>query len=301
MKILMITLLMVFPSFTSLADNKGSGAGCGTTVMGPQGYQKAAQLAAKVLDYLEDKYQTQGTKVVLLGRAGSASPASRFVKRVSEYWHYTHAGLAYRNHADGRWTIVHLLNDCGKQSNIYAQSLMKFFLDDPFEYRVVIGIPEEQLQEQLELLIVERNMATALFNNSVYSSVSNPFNTKRQNSNEYILDTLILAQAYQNGVNNLFTREQAKDYMNSAELKRYIEPEQVKVGGLESFGMAFGFGPKNVTLDDHPRSQRKKGRVEMVSVGTLLTFLENQHKLLSTAELALSQVSRATDTVYRKP
>lgn len=282
------------------AAPKGSGTGCNDIKIGPQGYQKAAQLSDKTLSYLERKYNKDGTKVVLLGRAGSESPEKRFERKVSNYWNYTHAGLAYRNHRDGLWTIVHLLNDCGEDSSIYAQSMMKFFLDDPYEYRVVIGIPSPAVQSQLEKIIVERNMATALFNNSIYSSVSNPFNTKRQNSNEYILDTLVLAIAYEQGKDDIFTREQSKEYLLSSNIKDKVIPEQVKVKGLESFGMALGFGPKNATLDDHPSSERRSGSVNMVSVGTLLVFLENTGQLQSTSELALKDISKATDTVYKK-
>lgn len=293
-------ILFISLNFSAQAAEKGSGTGCANTQMGPQGYQKAAQLSTKVLNYLEKKHAKSQTKVVILGRVGSNSPSERFQKKVSQYWNYTHAGLAYRNHPDGQWAIVHLLNDCGKESSIYAQSMMKFFMDDPYAYRTVIGIPSMEMQNQLETVIVERNMAKALFNNSVYSSVSNPFNTKRQNSNEYILDTLVLAYAYQHGTTDIFTREQAKDYLLNNDLKRHVIPEEVKVKGLESLGMALGFGPKNATLDDHSKSERRNGKVNMVSVGTLLEFLSNIGQLESSSELALIDRSKAQDTIYNK-
>lgn len=291
-------LLLSLLSFALLAEPKGSGTGCSDTKMGRLGYVKAAQLGEKLAAYLDRKSSAKDTKVVLLGRAGSDSPETRFQKKVSNYWNFTHAGLAYKNHPQGQWTIVHLLNDCGEKSNIYAESLMKFFFDDPHEYRVVVAIPTPELQDKLELLIVERNMSTAIFNNSVYSSVSNPFNTKRQNSNEYILDTLTLAMAHNAGATNLFTREQAKAYLLNSGLDKKVEAEQVKVKGLESFGLALGFGPKNATLDDHPRNERAKGRVNMVSVGTLIQFLQNTESLESTTELALADKSKAKDTQY---
>lgn len=293
-------LLLTLLPFALMAAPKGSGTGCSAVTMGQQGYIKAAQLAEKLTTYLERKSSAKGTKVVLLGRAGSNSPESRFQKKVSPYWNYTHAGIAYKNHSHGRWTIVHLLNDCGEESSIYAESPMKFFFDDPYEYRVAVAIPSPALQDKLELLIVERNMATAVFNNSVYSSVSNPFNTQRQNSNEYILDTLTLAIAHNTGVTNLFTREQVKAYMLESGLNSKVEPEQVKVKGLESFGLALGFGPKNATLDDHPRNQRPKGRVNMVSVGTLIQYLQNTELLESTTELALAEKDQAADTKYHE-
>jgi hypothetical protein len=291
-------ILLVCLSFMGHTADKGSGTACANTKMGAQGYQKAAQMGAKVLNYLEKKHARNQTKVVLLGRLGSNSPSERFQKKVSQYWNYTHAGLAYRNHPDGMWTIVHLLNDCGKMSSIYAQSMMKFFMDDPYAYRTVIGIPSIEIQNQLETIIVQRNMAKAMFNNSVYSSVSNPFNTLRQNSNEYILDTLVLAYAYELGTTDIFTREQAKNFLLKHDLKKHVIAEQVKIKSFESFGMALGFGPKNATLEDHPRSERKKGRINMVSVGTLLEFLVSIGQLQSSSELALTDSTKAQDTIY---
>jgi hypothetical protein len=295
-KILALPLLILFSFFINAAD-KGSGTGCDPIQIRQQGYIKAVQLSSKLSAYLDRKAQA---KVVLLARAGSNSPSKRFQKKISSYWNYTHAGLAYKNHPSGEWTVVHMLNDCGEKSSIYAESLMKFFLDDPFEYRTVVAIPSAAIQDSLETLIIERNMATALFNNSRYSSVSNPFNTQRQNSNEYILDTLTAAIALENGTNNIFTREQAKDYLHSAKLKQYVEPEQVKVKGLESFGMALGFGPKNATLEDHSRNERSNGSVNMVSAGTLIQFLDHTGHLISTTELALRNKTQAQDTVYKK-
>lgn len=297
-RIFILTCLLL-ASMTAFAD-KGSGTGCKNISIGPQGYSKAAQLGNKVLNYLEKKHADSGARVVLLGRIGSDSPQKRFQKKVSQYWQHTHAGLAYRNHQDGQWQIVHLLNDCGEASSIYSESMMKFFLDDPFEYRTVIAIPSMDVQQALEAIIVQRGMATALFNDSVYSSVSYPFNTERQNSNEYILDTLVTAIAYADGTTNIFTREQAKSYMLENGLDKFVEAEEVKVKGLESLGMAFGFGPKNASLDDHPKKSRRKGRINMVSVGTLIEFLNNQQKLISTTELALRDSQKATDTVYGK-
>lgn len=296
---LLILVISLLPMFVFAAD-KGSGAGCRSVTFGPEGYYKAAQLGEKVISYLEKKHEKNGDTVVLLGRIGSDSPEKRFQKKVSQYWRHTHAGLAYRNHKDGQWQIVHLLNDCGKESSIYSESMMKFFLDDPHEYKAVIAIPSKEIQQALETMIVDRDMALALFNNSIYSSVSNPFNTVRQNSNEYILDTLVTAIAFSRGVKNIFTREQAKEYLLESDLVNHLEPEQVKVKSLESLGMAFGFGPKNASLEDHPKKSRRQGKIDMVSVGTLITFLNNSGKLQSSSELALIDISKANDTVYSK-
>ena len=300
LRIIFLGSALILISMPVNAAQNGSGTGCSSTHIGPVGYQKAAQIASKLSSYLERKYAKNGTRVVLLGRAGSDSPRKRFAKKVNKYWDYTHGGLAYRDHPQGLWSVVHLLNDCGEKSSIYSESLMKFFLDDPFEYRVVVGIPSAELQEKLHLLIIERNMGAAFHDGSIYSSISNPFNTQRQNSNEYLLDTFVAAIAHLNGNTSIFTREQSKTYMLANNLNAKVIPERAKVKGIESFGLALGFGPKNATVDDHPREERRGGAVNIVSVGTLLEFLSNTDNLVSTTELALQDMTKAGDTRYSR-
>ncbi|GAB5415015.1 MAG: hypothetical protein Cons2KO_26180 [Congregibacter sp.] len=288
----LLALSLIVSSSVAVLAEEGSGVGCEKKFVGAQGYVKAVQLGDKLQRYLDRKAESKDTRVVLLGRAGSDSPEQRFQKRVSNYWNYTHAGFAYRDHPAGRWSVVHMLNDCGEESSIYVEGLVNFFLDNPHEYRVVVAIPSAQVQEALEAVVLDRDMAAALYNNSRYSSVSNPFNTKRQNSNEYLLDTTTAALALDGGVKNIYTREQSKAYLLSSGLQDQVVPERVKVKGIENLGMALGFGPMNATLDDHPRSDISKGYVNMVSVGTLIKFLENIDALESTTELALRDLLR---------
>ena len=270
-----------------------SGSGCAATIMGEEGHRKAAQMAAQVVDYLDHS----GAQVALLGRAGSASPRKRFTAKVG-FWDYTHAGLVYRHHPDGEWTVVHLLNICNEESGVFAESLLKFYLDDPFEYRTVIAIPAPALQQALHNLIVDKNVAAAYRNHSVYSSISYPYTLERQNSNEYILDTLAGALALMDG-KTLLTRQEAKDYFLTAHRDDF-EPEILKTGFFESIGASMGFGPGNATLSDHTSAERRAGRFEFVSVGAITQFMDNLGLLQTAEELALPDISQAKDTRKQK-
>jgi hypothetical protein len=283
---------MVLVSSFSVANSTASGTGCNAIEMGAQGYRKGAQLNEKMLNYLEQQYLENQSEVALIARVGSKSPIKRFKKKVSDYWKYTHGALTFRV-AENQWSVIHLLNTCDQDSNVFTQNSVQFFMDDPFQYKVMVAIPTLELQQRLKTLLVERNMASAFFNDSRYSSVSSPFNTQRQNSNEYILDVLVAATAPENTV---FTREQSKNYLNNSRLKLKVNAEIVEVGGFESFGINLGFGPDNATMDDHSKYERRSGRLKMVSVGTLFEFLVKTEQLKTHTELKLVNYHRANDT-----
>ena len=177
------------------ADAAVAGRGAGRRNVRPfkwarRGGARPEALAAKTREVLENS----GAQVALLGRAGSDAPQKRFVKKIN-FWNYTHGGLVYRGHPDGEWTAVHLLNTCGEKSEVFSQSLTEFYLDNPFEYRTVAAIPSPRLQAALEELIIRRGLAER-YHGDVYSSISYPFSLARQNSNEYVLDTLSAALAF---------------------------------------------------------------------------------------------------------
>lgn len=256
--------------------------GCAAVQMSTEEYRQAAQLAGRVLLYL----QQSGADVVLLGRVGSDAPQKRFVKKIS-FWNYTHAGLAYRSHPAGAWTVVHLLNICGEQSGVFEESLLKFFLDKPFEYRAVVAVPSPPLQRALEELIVGRNAAAAYRDNSVYSSISYPFSLARQNSNEYILDTMAAALALQEG-RAAPDRSAAKEYFLTSPYRDNFSPEILQAGFWESLAASLGLGPANATLDDHTASERAGGKFEFVAVGSLIQFMDDMSMLQTAAEFSLA-------------
>ncbi len=242
-------------------------------------YSNATLLTNKVIYYLNNS----GAKVALLGRLGSNAPKERFYRKIG-LWNYTHAGLVYLN--DNKWTVIHLINTCKEKSAIFKENLKQFFLDNPYKYHTVVAIPTTSLQLALSELITKKNLAKSYHNNSIYSSVSYPLSLERQNSNEYILDFIVAAIAWQEG-RVLYNRIQAKNFFLNSHYRKHFKAEAIKVGFWEYLGISLGFGPNNATLCDHPENSKESGEYLFVSVGSLIQFLININMLASYKELSL--------------
>ena len=83
-------------------------------------------LAASVATQLDEMAQRDGSRVLLIARAGQ--DLSKYGLR------YSHLGIAYRDEAAlggrGAWRVVHKLNQCGSsRSELYRQGLAEFFGD----------------------------------------------------------------------------------------------------------------------------------------------------------------------------
>lgn len=292
-----ILTFFIFSIFAHTQAYANSGGGCHKSKqLGIEGYQKTAQLTHLTKKYLDDTDAT----VVLLGRKGSHAPDKRFKKRVG-IWNYTHAGIAYKNPAkqtpngQSSWTVIHLLNTCDDKSGLFKESLMQFSLSDLIEYKTVIAIPSPALQNSLYPKLKNKAFITALNNHAQYSSISNPFNTKFQNSNEYILDILVAGIASLRNV-SIKSRKQSKTYFKNSDLSKKFVPEEVRVRFLERLGSSFGLGPGNASLRDHGLLERSDGKVDMVSVGALIQFLKNTRYLQKAHEVQLKNKQQAQDT-----
>lgn len=281
-KILAAYLLLV----ASFVQAAGSGTGCETTPPTPEAYSKAIQLGYQTQLKLEQLHAQNGDTVVLISRAGSNTPDKRFNNRVGEFWRYTHAGLAFRDHPNGQWSVVHLLNTCNESSDIFVQGLMRFSLDKPVMYSNAIGLLHPLLQVRLNEVVLQSQLSKAMHEgDDQYSSISSPYNLIYQNSNEYILTLLgaAIAPAEQQPMN----ADQSKQFFLTSGMHKAFTPEIVKVGFLERVGKAVGVGPGNARLDDHTKKERRKGPFEMVSAGSLYDMLAKMGLLTDSFEIAL--------------
>ncbi|KAA0873759.1 DUF2145 domain-containing protein [Nitrincola tapanii] len=246
----------------------------------PEITEEIRQFSQTLLTELEQ----MDAEVVLLGRLGSAAPQERFVRKVGP-WNYTHAGLAYRDHPQGAWTLVHLVHRCAQYSEIVTESLQDFLNDQLYRLDLVMAVPSPALQSVLADLILHQDLALALHHPQGYSQVSSPYSIDFQNSNEYVLDTLVMALAHQAGYRPQ-TRTESKTYFNLSGLAKVFEPEEVAISVWENLGSHLGLGPDNATVKDHTWRERKSNRLQMVSVGSLIRFLEQMHALESIKEIS---------------
>jgi len=212
-----------------------------------RGMQLAQQTAAAL--------DASGAQVVLLARAG---------QDLTRYGlHWSHLGWAWRT-ADGRWRVTHKLNDCGTaQAHIWRQGLGEFFLDDLWRHEAVWAVPAPAVQARLAALL--RDDARSLqLHEPHYSMVSYAWGTRYQQSNQWAIETLAAALAPQ----AVATRGQAQGWLRA---QGYV-PTALSLGPLTRLGARVTSA--NVAFDDHPAGQRMAGRIETVTVDSVLAWLE---------------------------
>lgn len=219
------------------------------------------QIAAKQAVSLNRTLNATQSNVVLVARVGGD---------LSKYGvNFTHVGFAVKNfkHRKG-WTVIHLLNQCGTAySDIHAQGLMNFFLDDLFkmDYQVITLSPD--LQNALY-----KNLNSSLVNKiheQRYNMLAYPFSVKYQNSNQWILE-MIEASKHQ-------LTDRAKTQM-ALNRDGYI-PYMIRVQGFSRIGASLF--KNNVKFDDHPVEEQRKNQFSTITVDSIIQFLKRQHQVVS--------------------
>lgn len=216
--------------------------------------ERGMGLAQRTADALDAAYRRDGTQVVLLARAGQdLTPYGQ---------HWSHVGWAYRT-PQGRWRVVHKLNECGSdRSVVMRQGLGEFFLDDLWRYEASWIAPPPALQAPLWALLQDNRRATALHQRR-YSMVSYAWGTRYQQSNQWAIETLALAAEP-----TVTRREQAQAWLR---LKDY-RAATLRIGALTRLGGRMTAG--NVAFDDHPSAQRFADRIDTVTADSVLAWLE---------------------------
>ncbi len=243
-----------------------AGSDCSEKALTVEAFSKASTMAVKLRDTLSDS----GAKVAIVGRVGSDIS--------DQGLRYTHAGFVQRDHPKGRWVFVHLLNTCGSSSSgIYDEGLINFFVDDPFAYDAVIAVPTPPLQDNLDA-ILRSETVTALHNPS-YSMIAYPFATKYQNSNQWLLEVLTVAQM---GTAPVLSRDKAQAFHKA---KGY-QGDVVSISAFRRLGA--GLFRANVQFDDHPDSEARRSKYTVVTVRSIIRYLDRTGGLAKRVEIALN-------------
>jgi hypothetical protein len=231
-----------------------AGQTCEPFVPTPSAVAKGFELARRTRDALD----ATGAEVVLIARAGQ--DLTRYHLR------YSHMGFAWRDHPDGRWTVVHELNDCGSASSaLHDEGLANFFFDDPFRYEAVVVVPDTDMQHRLAALLAGRQ-PQALHENR-YNVVAYPFSTAYQNSNQWVLELWAVAAADDPLVDD---RDSAQRWLKSHEYR----PTTLDIPATERLGARLFRA--NVAFDDHPFDRRLAGQIDAVSVESVIAFVRRQ-------------------------
>jgi hypothetical protein len=228
-----------------------AGTACDATPITPTKIAAAAATAHIVVTALDER----NAPVALVSRVGRDLSKHGLV--------YSHAGFALRDHPDGRWTVVHLLNDCSSDgSGLYAQGLANFFADDLVNQDARITWLQPDMADRLSkrLLALPRD---ALYTPR-YNLIARPGSREYQNSTGWILEHLAAALPPQSRV---IDRTEAYRIANADGFR----PDAIRIP--YSKRIAGGLVSAHVAFTDHPVGTRLKGEYPVVTVRSILRWL----------------------------
>ncbi len=233
----------------SLPEGARAGQACEDATPSAEATARALAAADKTLSQLEQL----SDEVVLIARVG---------QDLSKYGlHYSHMAFAVKD--AGSWGIVHKLNQCGTdQSKLFEQGLLEFFSDNPFKYEAGIWRLEPAVQARLKKALQGKKSLD--YHEPRYSMLAYPFSTQYQNSNGWLLEVLAYGLAPDDEAN---TRRSAQAWLKAA---GYV-PSRLEVGAMTRLGARIA--KANVAFDDHPGELRWAGKIDTVTVDSVIAFL----------------------------
>ena len=177
---------------------------------------------------------------------------------------YSHAGFAVRDHRDGAWTVVHLLNECGTdRSALFAEGLMNFYLDDLARDDTRITWIEPETAAALAGLMADERALMRL-HRPRYNLLSPPGSQRSQNSTSWVLEVLDAATP----------RHASRSPMRGtpAGAGERFRPSTIRIAyGKRIVGGLFA---SNIDFSEHPVATRLSGRYPVVTVASILDDLD---------------------------
>jgi hypothetical protein len=253
--LLVVALLMLMP-------DAHAGTSCREHTASAREFADASESARRVYAALEQS----DAPVALLARSGTD---------LSKYGlHYSHVAFVVRDHPDGRWTVVHLLNQCGTDhSSLYAQGLVNFFLDDLVNQDARIVWLQPQVAARLAVLLQSPELFA--LHNRHYNVIARYDSPRTQNSTAWVLDVLDAARLPESGS---ITRADAQ----ALERTEGFRPDFIHISyGKRILGGLFS---ANTDFSDHPLATRLSGDYPVVTVRSIFRYLEQQRVETATRE-----------------
>ena len=237
----------------ALAVRAHAGQSCEQKPLTPEALQRGLELAERTHAALDAAHQREGTRVVVLARAGQDLSAHGL--------RYSHLGWAYRL-SDGTWRVLHKLNDCGTaQGQIHRQGLGVFFLDDLWRLEAAWAVPAPALQEPLYAALARGDRPLRV-HQPAYSMVSYAWGTRYQQSNQWAIEAM--AAMLEPGAAE---REPAQAWLK---FKGY-QPTRLAVRPLQRLGARVGTA--HIAFDDHPNELRFADRIDTVTVDSVFAWM----------------------------
>jgi hypothetical protein len=230
-----------------------AGTRCDAGDVPPTKVAAAAATAMRVVAELD----RADVPVVLVARVGTDLSKQGLV--------YSHVGFALRDHPDGRWTVLHLLNECGTdRSSLHAQGLVNFFADDLVNQDARIVWLQPALSQRLSdhLIQLPRNA----LHQPAYNLIARPGSADYQNSTAWVLETLAAVMP----APDLANRRAAYAYART----HGFQPDTIHIA--YSKRLLGGLFSTNTIFTDHSVGTRLSGEYPVVTVRSILRYLQEQ-------------------------
>lgn len=250
-----ILLVLMIAALTALllgvARPAHAGTDCTAHTMPPGRIADSAATALIVAAALDET----NAPVALVSRAGTDLSKHGL--------HYSHSGFAVRDHPDGRWTVVHLLNDCSSDgSGLYTQGLVNFFADDLLSQDARITWLQPEIAERLSQQLL------ALPGDSLYTPhynlIARPDSARYQNSTSWVLEHIAAAIPPKG---NVRTRTQAYQLA----LGNGFQPGRIHIPYTKR--IVGGLFAANLVFTDHSVATRLGSDYPVVTVRSILDWL----------------------------
>ena len=239
-----------------LALTARAGSSCEQRQVSPQELAAAAERTLQVAAALDQA----DAPLALLARVGSD---------LGQYGlHYSHIGLVLRDHPDGRWSVLHLLNQCASdRSSLYAEGLFNYFADDLVnqDARIVWLQPElaERLRQRLDQTRLQR------LHQPRYSVIARPGSSGYQNSTAWLLEVLAAGSLAAHADADLSVdRERAQAYAKATGFR----PDRIDIP--YSKRLAGALFAANAAFTDHSVATRLSGHYPVVTVRSIIDWLQ---------------------------
>lgn len=248
---LVVLLLVALAALIVTSGQAHAGTRCETARIAPREIADAASTALTVARALDEA----DAPVAIVSRVGT--DLSKHGLR------YSHAGFVVRDHVDGRWTVVHLLNDCGSdRAALHAEGLVNFFADDLVAQDARIAWLEPAMAQRLALRLTALPRDPLLSHR--YNLIARPGSAADQNSTAWIMEELGASIPPSMPVRD---RRQAWRLAQA----NGFEPDTIHIPYSQRvLGGLFG---TNVAFTDHSVATRLRGDYPVTTVRSILAWL----------------------------
>lgn len=276
--------LLAFVAAAMLAGTTLAGQNCEPRRPTVESMRRDLALAASVARQLDELASRDGTRVVLLARAGQ--DLTRYGLR------YSHLGFAYRDDSAlagrGAWRVVHKLNECGSsRSTLYRQGLAEFFSDGLFLHEAgVVALKPEVAARVIDGLKDDTLLAT--LHEPRYNMLAYPWAGHYQQSNQWAIETLALFADP-----GVVSRSTARDWLR----REGYRPTTLQIDAVTRLGARIGTA--HIAFDDHPLDRRLGGQIDTVTVDSVFAWMDRAG--LGNAPVRLRTLPEAGRPPRREP